>query len=194
MAPGSSAGSSPLANAVLLPAMISACVLPARAISVRLYVVGKTDRAAGGLKQIGPRTLGFQNSGASGGDIQPRSTTHTNPFLPATAVSYPCCPKTKTVASCEMDSGAALRAKAISAFRSAIRYSPTGAMFAYLVLASWERISGASKTMLKASVRMISVAVRDEFIFSSVWLRLVPGLVHSRYFLKYVDINLSKKV
>src|SRR5215469_2640602 len=102
--------------------MISAFVLPANTISVLLRVVGKTDRAAGGLKQIGPRTLGFQNSGASEGDIQPRSTTHTNPFLPSTAVSYPFFPSTRTVALCEIDSGAALRAKAISAFRSAIRY------------------------------------------------------------------------
>src|SRR5215469_18305415 len=71
MAPGSSAGSSPCSNAALLPSMISAFVLPAKTISVLLYVLGKTDRAAGGLKQIGPRIFGFQNSGASAGDIHP---------------------------------------------------------------------------------------------------------------------------
>ena len=60
---------------------------PARIISVLLYVNGKTERTAGGLKQIGPRILGFQNSGQSNGDIHDRSTMHTNPFLPFTAVS-----------------------------------------------------------------------------------------------------------
>src|SRR5215469_7436910 len=69
--------------------MISAFVRPANTISVLLLVVGKTDRAAGGLKQIGPRILGFQNSGASAGPIHPRSTAHTKPFFPSTAVSYP---------------------------------------------------------------------------------------------------------
>jgi hypothetical protein len=91
------------------------------------------DRAAGGLKQIGPRSLGFQNCGSSNGDIHDRSTTHTKPFLPFTAVSYPCRPRTETSASRDMDSGAALRARAISAFRS-IKYCSIGAMLGYGVL------------------------------------------------------------
>src|ERR1700740_985860 len=102
--------------------MISAFVLPAKTISVLSRVVGSTDRTAGGLKQIGPRSLGFQNCGASEGDIHPLSTTHTKPFLPSLAVSYPWRPRTRILASRDMASGAALRANAISAFRSAMRY------------------------------------------------------------------------
>src|ERR1700675_1621689 len=94
------------------------------------------DRAAGGLKKLGPRNLGFQKCGWSNGDIHDRSTTHTKPFLPFTAVSYPCRPRTKTSASRDMDSGAALRAMAISAFRSPTRYWSSGAMLGYGVLGS----------------------------------------------------------
>src|SRR5450631_1945303 len=97
------------------------------------------ERAAGGLKQTGPRSLGFQKPlepAPSNGDIHPRSTTHTKPFLPLTAVSYPCRPRTRISASREIASGAALRARAISAFRSVIRYWSSGAMLGYGVLAS----------------------------------------------------------
>src|ERR1700758_3509091 len=131
MAPGSRGCTSPFSNSALLPSIISAFVRPANTISVLLYVAGKTDRAAGGLKQIGPRILGFQNSGASDGDIHPRSTTHTKPFLPLIAVSYPLRARTKTSASLEIAAGAALRARAISVLRSAIRYCSSGAMLAY---------------------------------------------------------------
>src|SRR5215469_3289005 len=114
--------------------MISAFVRPANTISVLLYVIGKTDRAAGGLKQIAPRILGFQNSAASAGPIHPRSTAHTKLFFPSTAVSYPCRPRTRILASPDMAAGAALRAKAISASRSAMRYRSRGAMLGYDVL------------------------------------------------------------
>src|SRR5580704_11910798 len=60
---------------------------------------------------------------------------HTNPFFPLTADSYACAPSTKTSASPEIDSGAALRANAISASRLAIMYCATGAMLGYEVLA-----------------------------------------------------------
>jgi hypothetical protein len=60
---------------------------------------------------------------------------HTNPFFPLAAVSYACDPSTKTSASPEIDSGAALRASAISASRLAIMYCSTGAMLGYEVLA-----------------------------------------------------------
>src|SRR5580692_10825050 len=88
---------------------------PLSARSVLLYVIGSTERAAGGLKQIGPRIFGFQNSGLSTGPIQERSTAHTKPFLPFTAVSYPCSLSTRIVASPDTAAGAALRASAISA-------------------------------------------------------------------------------
>jgi hypothetical protein len=67
--------------------------------------------------------------------IQARSTRHTKPFLPSTPVSYPCRPMTRTVASREMSSGAAVRARAISASRS-IMYWSSGAMLRYLSLSS----------------------------------------------------------
>src|ERR1700689_1034448 len=89
------------------------------------------ERAAGGLKQRGPRILGFQNSGLSNGAIHPRSTTHPKPFLPSTAGSLPRGPSTRTPASWDRESGAALRAMAISAFRSFIRYWLSGAMLGY---------------------------------------------------------------
>src|ERR1700722_3511575 len=95
------------------------------------------ERAAGGLKQTGPRILGFQkfaDDSPLNGPIHPRSTTHTKPFLPSTAVSYPCGPRTRTFASWDIESGAALRARAISAFRSGIRYSLSVAMLEYGVL------------------------------------------------------------
>src|SRR5437879_9671131 len=82
---------------------------------------------------MGTRTFGFQNS-ASTVDVHERATIHTKPFVPLAAVSKPCRPRTCTSASCEMDSGAALRARAISAARSAMRYWSTGAIFAYGVV------------------------------------------------------------
>src|ERR1700747_2744197 len=105
-----------------MPSTIWDLESPANTNSVLLNVSGRMDRTAGGLKQIGPRIFGFQNSGKSNGDIHDRSTRQAKPFLPLTAVSYPRRPSTMTSASVEIDGGAALRAIAISAFRSAIRY------------------------------------------------------------------------
>jgi hypothetical protein len=53
---------------------------------------------------------------------------HTKPFVPLTAVSQPLGVSTKTDASFEMPSGAALRASAIAAFRS-IKYCESGSIF-----------------------------------------------------------------
>src|ERR1700730_5424585 len=124
------------------------------------------DRASGGLKQIGPRSLGFQNCGSSNGDIHARSTTHTKPFFPFTAVSYPWRPRTETSASRDMDSGAALRARAISAFRS-IKYRSIGAMLEYGVLGScacdWQTPDSA---MASATVLHVFMGTIFRFIAS----------------------------
>ena len=105
------------------------------------------NRAAGELKQTGERSLGFQKSGSSLPAAQERHTMHTNPFLPFTAISYPCRPRIMTSASREMDSGAALRAKAISAVRS-IRYWSSEAIVGYGVLVScaWARKAALTTT------------------------------------------------
>src|SRR5271167_4678025 len=108
--------------------MICSLDIPDSTSSVRLIVRGRIERTAGGLKQIGPRIFGFQNCAKSNGDIHDRSTRQAKPFVPLTAVSYPCRPKTITSASPEIDGGAALRAIAISAPRSVIRYSSRGAI------------------------------------------------------------------
>src|SRR5277367_3302825 len=102
-------------------------------MSVRLMVSGRIVRAAAGLKQAGTRTLGFQNSTELNGDVHDRSTTQTKPFFPSMAVSYPRHPRTRIFASADMDSGAALRASAISALRSGIRYCSIEAMLGYAV-------------------------------------------------------------
>src|SRR5271154_2189775 len=133
MAPGPIVGNSFLSKAVLIASAISSLDRPARTNSVFLTVMGTLNRAAGGLKQIGPRILGFQNTGSSTPAVHPRSTMHTKPFLPFTATSYPCRPITITSASAEMDGGAALSANAISALRS-IMYCSTGAIFGYGVV------------------------------------------------------------
>src|SRR6202030_196747 len=120
------------------------------------------DRAAGGLKQIGPRIFGFQNWGSSNGDIHARSTTHTKPFFPLTTVSYPCRPRTKTSASRDMDSGAALRARAISAFRS-IKYWSSGAMLGYGALVSCARVCHGALTTTTST--KVSNAIVLIFLF-----------------------------
>src|SRR5580658_1026765 len=87
--------------------------------------------AAAALKQLGERTLGFQKSGASVDAAQPRSTIQRKPLVPFTAVVYPVGVSTITSAASAMDAGAALRARAISVFSSAIRYFSRGAMDGY---------------------------------------------------------------
>src|SRR6202035_473117 len=107
---------------------ISALERPANASSFLFKTIGTMDRAAGGLKQAGPRDLGVQNLGSSKPAVHDRSTRHTQPFFPGTAVSKPWRVSTRTVASADIEGGAALRANAISALRSAMRYGSTGPM------------------------------------------------------------------
>ena len=73
----------------------------------------------------------------SNGDIHPLSTKHVNPLLPVAALSYPCGLRVRMVAFAEMPAGAALRASAISARRSGIRYSSRRAIRSYRVAPLW---------------------------------------------------------
>src|SRR5215467_6946271 len=130
MEPASSVGSSRLSKAELIASRTWVSDFPARANWVLEMVMGRYVRAAGGLKQIGPRILGFQNSGSPNGAVQERSTIHTKPFVPLAAVLYPCRSRTMTSALSEIAFGAALFARLISAVRSAIRYRSSGAMLA----------------------------------------------------------------
>ena len=68
------------------------------------------------------RIFEFQYSGSSLGFDQDRSTMQTKPFDPFTAVVYLSLRSTITSAASEIDAGAALRASAISAFSSGIKY------------------------------------------------------------------------
>src|SRR5579862_608174 len=135
MEPDSGGPSSLLATAVLIASVIWALEAPANAMPVSLMAYGMRDRAAGGLKQMGLRFFGFQNSGLFNGPANALPTRQTKPFLPWTAVSKFFCPSTRTVASRDIDGGAAVRAIAISASRS-IRYCSIGAMVGYGDLAS----------------------------------------------------------
>src|SRR5208283_2796475 len=101
---------------------------PASASSVNLNSTGSAERTAGAFRHTGPRIFGFQYPGSSKPLVQDRSTKQTNPFLPVTAVWYPWRVSTMTVASLDIVGGAALRASAISASRSAMRYSSSGAI------------------------------------------------------------------
>src|SRR5689334_22283333 len=130
MEPDSGAPSSFLATAVLIASMIWALEAPANAIPVSFIAYGMSDRAAGGLRQMGLRFFGFQNSGLFSGPPNALPTRQTKPFLPWTAVSKFFCPSTKISASRDIDGGAAVRAIAISASRS-IRYCSIGAMLGY---------------------------------------------------------------
>src|SRR5215470_14217879 len=131
------------------------------------------ERAAWGLKQSGPRIFGFQNAELSiaplvcSGDIHARSTTHTKPFLPSTAVSYPCRPRTRILASRDIDSGAALRANATSASRS-IRYCSSGAIVECDDLLSCACIgNGPTKAAANAMLRQLILVIRFWLIASS---------------------------
>src|SRR6266567_8313241 len=110
IAPLSRFGSCLFWNAALIVDRISALERPAITILLRRKAIGNIERAAWGFRQSAALTFGFQNSGQSNAAIQPLSTMQTNPFLPSTAVSYPCRPRTRIVASRDMESGAALRA------------------------------------------------------------------------------------
>src|SRR5262249_37298908 len=108
---------------------IICCLLaPASTHSVRFRNCASSVRAAAALKQFGPRSLGFQNSGASKPAAQERSTRQAKPCLPLTTVSERRPPRRRTLASAEIDGGAALRASAISSARLLSRYCSIGAI------------------------------------------------------------------
>src|SRR6516165_923900 len=130
IAPLSRSGSCLFSNAALMADRISALERPAIAILLRREAIGTIARADWGFIQSAALTFGFQNSGQSNAAIQPLATMQTNPFLPSTAVSYPCRPRTRIVASRDMEAGAALRANWTSAFFS-IRYWPIAAILGY---------------------------------------------------------------
>src|SRR5579864_5858460 len=122
MAPGSSSGNSFLSNADAVASMISVLDFPVTTSLVFIKKIGAKVLAAAGLKQMGERTLGFQNSASSVAAPHDRSTRQRKPFVPFTVVVYPFVPSTITSAASETDAGAALRASAISEFPSAIKY------------------------------------------------------------------------
>src|SRR6267154_1552144 len=99
------------AYAFLIRAFSSAGVAPASAQSICASIAGRTVRDAGGLKQCGALVCVFQNAGSPGAAANDRITRQVNPF----GVS------TRTVAFSEIADGAAVRASATSAARSAIR-------------------------------------------------------------------------
>src|SRR5690349_98982 len=108
---------------------------------------GNKDRAAGGLKQMGLRFFGLQNSGLRNGPANARPTRQTNPFLPRTAVSKFLSPSTMISASREIAGGAAVRASTISASRS-IRYCSIGAMRGYGGLAFCAAVGHAAPNVM----------------------------------------------
>src|SRR5262249_39155306 len=85
--PGSGAVNWPLSVSTRAFSIICALGIPASTHSVRLTYWGRTLRTAGGLKQLGPRSFGFQNWRSSNPAVQERCTQQTKPFLPVTAVS-----------------------------------------------------------------------------------------------------------
>src|SRR5215813_6243082 len=99
IAPPSRSGSCLFSNAALIADRISALERPAITILLRRKTIGTIERAAWRFIQSAALTFGFQNSGQSNAAIQPLSTLQTNPFLPATAVSYPCRPRTRIFGS-----------------------------------------------------------------------------------------------
>jgi hypothetical protein len=69
------------------------------------------------------------------------------------------------VASRDIASGAALRASAISALRSGMRYRSIGAILGYRVLVSWALAkNSAPKTATKASVANAMVLANALFV------------------------------
>src|SRR5580704_3839371 len=108
--------------------MISVFDFPASTSLVFIRKMGTTVLAAGGLKQMGARTLGFQKSRLSVAAPQDRSTRQTKPLVPLTVVANPSRPSTMTSAASEMGAGAAVRARAISEFWSGTKYRSRGAM------------------------------------------------------------------
>src|SRR5215471_4478669 len=164
-APGSAGSNSRLATAALVLSMISGFGTPASTHSVRLRITGSSVRTAGALKQFGARSLGFQNCRSSKPAVQERSTKQTNSFLPFTAVSYPWRPRTSTVASPEIDGGAAVRARAISSARLAMRYCSTGAIAGYEV---WGVCARAAPIVVHAATVRARPTAFPRFIIGSL--------------------------
>src|ERR1700739_2830284 len=106
MAPLSRFGRCLFWDAALVSDTISAFERPAITILLRRKTIGNIERAAWGFIQSAALTFGLKNSGQSNAPVQALPTRHTKPFLPSTAVSYPCCPRTRIVASRDMESGA----------------------------------------------------------------------------------------
>src|SRR5450755_4468684 len=94
---------------------------------VRARYCGSTLRTAGGLRHAGPRPRGFQNSGSSRPADHERPTKQTQPLLPLFATTIPLGVSTRISASAEIDGGAAVRAKTISAAALGIKYFASGA-------------------------------------------------------------------
>jgi hypothetical protein len=102
---------------------------------------------------------------------------HTKPFVPLTAVSQPLGVSTKTDASFEMLSGAALRASAIAASRS-IKYCETGSIVGYGLSASCARVLAVMLSKLaRASATLAAIfsifANRIMLVFVSFLRRCV---------------------
>src|SRR5215472_8626201 len=179
IAPLSRSGSCLFSNAALMADRISALERPAITILLRRKAIGNIERAAWGFRQSAPLTFGFQNSGQSNAAIQALSTLQTNPFLPSTAVSYPCRPRTRIVASWDIESGAALRANWISSFFS-IRYWSTGTIFGYL--SDCAAAFGTENQMLSTSTMPMTPIIRSlilSLLFALVARHPVAGAAHS---------------
>src|ERR1700677_2244360 len=133
--------------------------------------------AADGLKQIGLRTFGFQKSRSLVAAPHDLSTMQRKPFVPFCAVVYPSGLSTITSASSETDFGAAVRARAISAFRW-VKYCSAGAMLGYGVLTSWAFTScaaaGYSATSMSDSAKFRNTVVVKVFRISHLYSSL-PG-------------------
>ncbi len=121
IAPGAGFANAPPVYSRRVRASISAGYAPARIHSARLSMTGSTVRAAGGLKQCGARTRGFQKPGSFTLPENERSTTHVKPLVPRAASTKPVRVITSTAAESETSGGAAVLASATSAARSAIR-------------------------------------------------------------------------
>src|SRR5581483_8782880 len=98
IAPGAGIGKSCVANACLMRAASSDAFDPLSTHSATFSIGGSTVRVAGGLKQRGARTRGFQNVGSSRRPEKERSTRQVKPFVPWAASTKPVRVSTSTVA------------------------------------------------------------------------------------------------
>src|ERR1700731_4225415 len=91
-----------------------------------------------------------------------------------------------TSASREMDSGAALRASAISPFRSSVRYWSRGAMLGYFAFPSW---AVACHAVANISAMAMLAAIELAFLLCIVSLRQIskPNCSGEAYLAKNRD-------